>query len=57
VVWDFEQRNVRPPWGDNISPTITSLADYFVTSDGRDLLAVIEEALLTGARAAGVTIE
>ena len=33
IVWDFERREAVPPWGSNISPTITSLANYFVTSD------------------------
>jgi len=45
VVWDFEDRTRRPPWGDEISPHITSLANYFVTSDGKDLLDVLQEAL------------
>lgn len=38
VVWDFERREARPPWGDAISSDITSLADYFVTSEGKNLL-------------------
>lgn len=38
VVWDFERPGARPPWGDAISEHITSLANYFVTSDGKDLL-------------------
>ena len=45
VVWDFENRSARPPWGDDISPAITSLADYFVTSDGRDLIDALREGL------------
>ncbi|HEX8951671.1 MAG TPA: Imm70 family immunity protein [Polyangia bacterium] len=45
VVWDFEDRNARPPWGDRISPQITSLANYYVTSDGKDLFDVLIEAL------------
>lgn len=37
VVWDIENPNPnkQPPWGSNISPEITSLANYFVTSTGR----------------------
>lgn len=50
VVWSYEDRAQRPPWGDDISPEITSLADYFVTSDGRDLFAVLGEALSHAAR-------
>lgn len=45
VVWDIENRTSRPPWGDNISPEITNLSNYFVTSSGRDLFGVLEEAL------------
>jgi hypothetical protein len=45
VVWDASDRSARPPWGDEISPTITSLADYFVTSDGNQLMDVLDRAL------------
>jgi 2,3-bisphosphoglycerate-dependent phosphoglycerate mutase len=45
AVWDFEDRAAHPPWGDEISPNIKSLADYFVTSDGRDFLEVLGRAL------------
>ena len=41
IVWDFERREAVPPWGNNISPSITNLANYFVTSDGEDLFAVL----------------
>ncbi len=44
VVWDFENRVAKPPWGDAINPEIRSLADYFVTSDGKDLIDVLREA-------------
>jgi 2,3-bisphosphoglycerate-dependent phosphoglycerate mutase len=45
VIWDFEDRSKRPPWGSNISPDITDLSNYFVTSAGRDLIEVIAECL------------
>lgn len=45
VVWDIEDRSQRPPWGDSIAPEITSLAHYFVTSDGNDLIEVLLSAL------------
>ena len=52
VVWDFEQPELQPPWGSAISPHISSLANYFVTSEGMDLLDVLswalEEARRTG---------
>jgi hypothetical protein len=46
LVWDFEDRSLQPPWGDNISPHITSLGNYFVTSEGKDLLHVLQQALV-----------
>ena len=45
IVWDFENRGAKPPWGDRISTAITSLANYFVTSDGKDLIDVMQDAL------------
>lgn len=45
VIWDFDDLSKRPPWGDNISPSITNLADYFVTSDGERLFTVLVHAL------------
>ena len=41
VVWDIENRDLKPPWGDNISKHITDLSNYFVTSDGKDLFNVL----------------
>lgn len=45
VVWDIEDISKQPPWGNNISTDITDLSNYFVTSDGRDLISVIYLAL------------
>jgi hypothetical protein len=45
VVWDIENPGARPPWGANIATEITSLGNYFVSSTGRDLFALLEEAL------------
>ena len=45
VVWDIDDRSSQPPWGNNIAPAITRLADYFVSSTGRDVFALLEEAL------------
>lgn len=44
VVWDFENRDARPPWGDEINSEIRSMADYFVTSAGANLLDVLARA-------------
>lgn len=45
VIWDIDDLSLTPPWGNNISSEITSLSNYFVTSDGRDLFHVIHLAL------------
>jgi len=45
VVWDVEDLSKQPPWGSDISPEIESLANYFVTSTGRDLISTLIEAL------------
>ena len=34
VIWDIEDLQKKPPWGDNISEEITDLSNYFVTADG-----------------------
>ena len=50
VVWDIDDPSLQPPWGDTIAPTIRTLADYHVTSDGRPLIAVLDTALDASAR-------
>lgn len=47
VVWDIEDLSKQPPWGNNIAPSITSLANYFVTSNGTDLFEVLYTAIKT----------
>ena len=47
IVWDFEDPNALPPWGSDISSEITDLSNYFVTSDGENLLDVLEKAMNT----------
>ena len=41
IIWDIDNLQKRPPWGDKISPHITNLSNYFVTSDGKDLFEVL----------------
>lgn len=41
VVWDIEDLSKMPPWGDRISDSITDMSNYYITSDGRDLIDVI----------------
>ncbi|CEK35513.1 hypothetical protein UMC2_38311 [[Clostridium] sordellii] len=45
VVWDIDDISKLPPWGKNISSDITDLSNYFVTSDGRDLIEIFIMAL------------
>ncbi|MGB4811443.1 MAG: Imm70 family immunity protein [Methylophilaceae bacterium] len=45
VAWDIENKQAQPPWGANIATTITNLGNYFVSSTGRDLFALLQEAL------------
>lgn len=58
VVWDIENLDARPPWGDHVSGDISNLSNYFVTSDGKDLFGVMETVIQKLAREGGVaTIE
>ena len=41
VIWDMEDLSKQPPWKNDISREITDLSNYFVTSDGRDLITVL----------------
>lgn len=54
VVWDIENLSARPPWGRNISPKITDLSNYFVTSTGRDVFDVLVECLNALKRKGGI---
>lgn len=45
VIWDIEDLSKQPPWGDKISERITSLANYYITSDGRDFIDAFNMAL------------
>jgi len=45
VVWDADDSTRRPPWGNEIAPSILTLADYHVTADGRRLREVLDTAL------------
>ena len=50
LVWDFENLSAQPPWGDRIAKHITSLGNYYITSDGKDLFDVLRRALRRGAQ-------
>lgn len=45
VVWDIDDLSKQPPWGDNISKDITNLSNYFVSSEGEDVISLLRNAL------------
>lgn len=45
IVWDADDLTKKPPWDNEISKDITSLGNYFITSDGRELIDVLLEAI------------
>jgi 2,3-bisphosphoglycerate-dependent phosphoglycerate mutase len=45
VVWDIEDRSLKPPWGADISDEITDLGNYFVSSTGRDVFELLDKSL------------
>lgn len=58
VIWDKNDLNKKPPWGDNISSDITDLSNYHVTSDGKVLFDVIFRAIEKGkSEKSGIKIE
>ena len=48
VIWDIDNLSKSPPWGDNISKDITNLSNYFITSEGEDLVDMLMKALEKG---------
>jgi hypothetical protein len=50
VVWELERPEKQPPWGSDISKTITNLGNYFVTSDGKDLFNVLFKSISSAER-------
>lgn len=38
IVWDIEHPGSLPPWGAEIGSHVENLAQYFVTSTGRNLV-------------------
>jgi 2,3-bisphosphoglycerate-dependent phosphoglycerate mutase len=45
IIWDIYDLSTPPPWGNNISSQTTSLSNYFVIANGKDLFDVILAAL------------
>lgn len=48
AVYDFRDLSRRSPWDGRISPVITSCANFYITSDGKDLLFEIVSILCYG---------
>lgn len=48
VIWDIDDLKQAPPWGTHIAETITSLSNYFLTSDGKQFFDVFDQALQAG---------
>lgn len=48
AVYDIDNPNTPAPWKDDLSPVITSCANLFITSDGKDLLYEIVCVLVYG---------
>lgn len=38
LVYDIDDRSKHAPWEANISPVVTSCANFYTTADGKDLL-------------------
>ena len=51
IIYDYKNPEKQPPWGDKISPVITSCANYLTTGDGDDLLAEVVKILTYAAYA------
>lgn len=43
IIWNLENISKTPPWGYDIADTITDLSNYFITSDGRNLIVLLIE--------------
>lgn len=56
IIYDSEDLKKEAPWKNNISPTVTSCANFYTTADGNDLLFEIVN-ILTYAAANKVSVE
>jgi len=56
IIYDSEDLKKEAPWKDNISPTVTSCANFFTTVDGKDLFSEIVN-ILTYAAVNEVSVE
>ncbi len=45
VIWNYENLDENPPWGNDISNDITNMSNYYVTCNGEDFIDVFQEAI------------
>jgi len=45
LVWDIERPDVKPAWAQEVGPHVTSMANFFVTTSGRNLLSELADNL------------
>jgi hypothetical protein len=45
IIWDIDDLDAKPPWGNDDGDQDTNLSDSFITSDGRNLFDVLAECL------------
>ena len=38
IIYDLNDVSIKAPWEGNVSPVITSCANFYTTADGKDLL-------------------
>ena len=38
IVWDIDQPGALPPWGERVGSHVANMAQYFVTTTGRNLV-------------------
>ncbi|MBA4398137.1 MAG: hypothetical protein C0394_12250 [Syntrophus sp. (in: bacteria)] len=45
IIWDIEHLEKKPPWGKRIDKSVTSLANYHITTTSRVLMDLLIECL------------
>lgn len=54
VIWDVNDLDRQPPWGDAVAPRITSMANYHTTNTGQCLLDEMFDCVRALQRTGGV---
>ncbi|MCW7475634.1 Imm70 family immunity protein [Leptospira levettii] len=45
AIWDIENINLKPPWGDKISHKVTNLENYFATPEGNTFIEILLDSI------------